>query len=293
MPPSRALDVLRLNARDVRVTAQTADGYGSLLARTSDPGSKARAATMKIRAAGCWCLISPTRAPAAFSEARRLYQDLGHPFAIAVAICAGEQALPSVESHQSTSPEDHAYRALWLAWTVASRKTAASAVSATPAHNREWFPAGQLGIPVRLYLDFSRDVGRAIRSGDPGPLAWSLPQLLQRGTEPVKMAMADRYHWQSLATSVMPVEPELLAIGRIVHRTLAAWDEDTLNRLGIPRNSVERMPMWLARMLEEPPDSGDPPSGPGGRPLPSASTDEDAPERARPRLDTRRRPSAS
>jgi hypothetical protein len=31
-----------------------------------------------------------------------------------------------------------------------------------------------------------------------------------------------------------PVEPELLAIGRIAHRTLAPWDEATLSNLGIP-----------------------------------------------------------
>ena len=107
------------------------------------------------------------------------------------------------------------------------------------------------------------------------------------------MAMADQYHWQALATGVMPVEPELLAIGRIAHRTLAPWDEDTLSNLGIPRNSVERLPLWIARMLEEPPDSAGSPPGPEGRPLPSAPADEDAAERARPRLDARERPSTS
>ena len=275
-PLAHALAVLRLNTRDVLVTARTADGYGSLLARTSEPGCKARAATMKIRAAACWCLVSPARAPAAFSEARRLYQDLGHPFAIAVAICAGERALPSVEPRESTAPEDRAYRALWLAWSVASRMTAASAAPATPAHDRDWFPVGQLGIPVQLYLEFARGVGHAIRSRDSRQLTRSLPQLLQRGAEPVRMAMADQYHWQALATGVMPVEPELLAIGRIVHRALAPWDEDTLTTIGIPRNSIERMPLWIARMLDEPPDSADPPSGPGGRPIPSAPADERA-----------------
>ena len=170
---------------------------------------------------------------------------------------------------------------------------AALAALATPVHDREWFPAGQLGVPVRLYLEFARGVGGAIRSGDSWPLARSLPQLLQRGTEPVRIAMADQYHWQALATGVMPVEPELLAIGRIAHRTLAPWDEDTLTNLGIPRNSVERMPLWIARMLEEPPDSPSPPPGPQGRPLPSAPTGEDTAARVRPRHDAREPPSTS
>ena len=276
VPPASALSVLGLNARDVRVTAQTADGYGSLLAQTSKPSYQARAATMKIRAAACWCLVSPTRAPATFSQARRLYEGLGHPFAIALAICAGEQALPSVGSRQSMAPDGLAYGALWHAWSIASRMTTAGAELVTPAYDRDWFPAGQLGVPVRLYLEFARGVADAIGGENSGQLARSLPQLLQRGTEPVRMAMADQYHWEALATGVMPVEPELLAIGRIAHRTLAPWDEGTLTNLRIPRNSVERIPLWIARVLEEPPGSPSPPPGPGGRPLPSAPVDENA-----------------
>jgi len=295
-PLARALAVLRLDARDVRVTAQTADGYGSLLAKTPEPGYQARAATMKIRAAACWCLVSPTRAPTAFAEARRLYEGLGHPFAIAAAICAGEQALPSVKSRQSTAPDDRAYGALWLAWSLASRMTAAGtalATLATPAHDREWFPAGQLGVPVRLYLEFARGVALALRSGDSWVLARSLPQLLQRATEPVRIAMADQYHWQALATGAMPVEPELLAIGRIAHRTLAPWDEDTLTHLGIPPDGLERLPLWIARMLEEPPDRPSRPPRPEGHPLPPAPASEDAAARVRPQRDAREPPSTS
>jgi hypothetical protein len=83
------------------------------------------------------------------------------------------------------------------------------------------------------------------------------------------MAMADLHRWQALSTGVMPVEPELLAIGRIAHRTLAPWDEQTLSNLGIPSNSVERVPLWIARLLDEPPASR---HLPGDRP-PSSGPD--------------------
>jgi hypothetical protein len=105
--------------------------------------------------------------------------------------------------------------------------------------------------------------------------------------------MADQYHWRALATGVMPVEPELLAIGRIAHRTLGPWDEGTLTNLGIPRNSVERMPLWIARILEELPGSPSPSPGLGGRPFPSAPADENATTRVRPRHDARKPPSTS
>lgn len=295
MPLDRVLAILHLDARNVRVTAQAADGYGSLLARTSEPGYQARAATMKIRAAACWCLVRPARAPAAFSEARLLYAGLRHPFATSAAICAGEQAPPEVGSPQAMAPEHRAYGTLWLAWRVASRMMAvdaALAMLARPAHDRDWFPAGQLEVPVRLYLEFAKDVALALRSGDSWELARSLPPLLQRGTEPVRMAMADQYRWQALATGVMPVEPELLAIGRIAHRTLAPWDEDTLTHFGIPLDSVERTPLWIARMLDESPDST-PSAGPEGHPLPSAPGDENAAARVQPTHDVREPPTTS
>jgi len=266
-PSANPLAVLRLDARDVRVTAHAADGYGSLLARTSEPGHQARAATMKIRAAACWCLVSPARAPAAFAAAARLYERMGHPFAIAAAICAGQQTPPERGPGPRTAPDDQAYDALRLAWSVASEMTPADAASgmlAGPVDDREWFPAGQLEVPVRCYLEFARGVALAMRSGDSRVLSDSLPQLLQRATEPVRMAMADLHRWQALATGVMPVEPELLAIGRIAHRTLAPWDEHKLSNLGIPRDSVERVPLWIARVLDEPPASRRAP--PGDRP---------------------------
>ena len=272
VPSANPLAVLRLDAGDVRVTAHAADGYGGLLARTSEHGHQARAATMKIRAAACWCLVSPARAPAAFAAATRLYERIGHPFAIAAAICAGQQMPPERGSGQPMAPDDQAYDALRLAWSLASGITQADAalgMLAGPADDREWFPAGQLEVPVRCYLEFARGVALALRSGDSRVLRDSLPQLLQRATEPVRMAMADLHRWQALATGVMPVEPELLAIGRIAHRTLAPWDEHTLSNLGIPRNSLERMPLWIARALDEPPAGGWPP---GDRP-PSSGPD--------------------
>lgn len=248
---------------------------------------------MKIRAAACWCLVSPARAPAAFAAATRLYERLGHPFAIAAAICAGEQRPPAVGPRQPVPPDERAYGALWVAWGLASRTTSADAalrMLPRAADDREWFPAGQLEVPIRHYLEFARGVAVTLRSGDPRGLAPSLPRLLQRATEPVRIAMADQYRWQALATGVMPVEPELLAIGRIAHRTLAPWDEDTLTNLGIPRNSVERMPLWIARVLDEPPAS---PRRPGDRPLSWGPNGTEAPTAARVRNDAPEPPATS
>lgn len=293
VPPPNPLTVLHLDPADLRVTAHAADGYGSLLARTSEAGHQARAATMKIRAAACWCLVSPAHAPAAFTAARQLYEGLGHPFAIAAAICAGEQTPPALGSGQPVPPDDRAYGALWLAWRLASGMTSSDAAVPLPARaadDHEWFPAGQLEVPVRLYLEFARGVAVALRSRDPWVLARSLPQLLQRAAEPVRMAMADLHRWRALATGVMPLEPELLAIGRIAHRTLAPWDEDTLTRLGIPRNSLERVPLWIARALDGPPPSSRPK---GERPRPWGPDGSDAAAAARPRHDTTKPPTTS
>jgi hypothetical protein len=71
----------------------------------------------------------------------------------------------------------------------------------------------------------------------------------------------------------------MLAIGRIAHRSLASWDEHTLSNLGIPHNSVERVPLWIARVLDDPSASRRP--SPWDRPPSSGPNSAEAAARAR------------
>lgn len=116
------------------------------------------------------------------------------------------------------------------------------------------FLVGHLEVPVSFYLELAAGATEAIYGEEPlEALDPALAQFLERGGEAVRMAMADRYHWPILVTDVMPIEPELLAAGRIAHRALRDWDNDTLSRLGIDEE-LDRLPMWIARALDVPPD---------------------------------------
>jgi hypothetical protein len=87
-----------------------------------------------------------------------------------------------------------------------------------------------------------------------------LGRLLNRAGEAVRVAMADPYHWSRLQSGLMPVEPELLAIGRVAYRMLPPdWDWATLP------SGVEQAPLWLARRMER---SDGEPRGRSRRPRP-------------------------
>jgi hypothetical protein len=105
-----ALDELELDEDIVLVTAETADGYGSLLGEREGGGATLRAATLKVMAASCWCLVEPARARAAFSDATALYQDLDRSFCLVTAICAGQVELPDIEIRFPSAPDDLSWR---------------------------------------------------------------------------------------------------------------------------------------------------------------------------------------
>lgn len=114
-PLADAFEILGLDPAVVSRTAETADGYSSYLAQTDDAEQLARAATMKVLAATCWCLVDPPQAPAAFVEASSWYYELGQPFAEVLAICAGERELPDSDLSPDAASDHLAYRALGVA----------------------------------------------------------------------------------------------------------------------------------------------------------------------------------
>jgi hypothetical protein len=61
--------------------------------------------------------------------------------------------------------------------------------------------------------------------------------------------MTDHYHWGLIETGVMPLDPELLAIGRVAHRALHGWDAELLDAMGVG-TGIERLPLYVARALE-------------------------------------------
>jgi hypothetical protein len=254
------LAVLDLDFEVTLATAETADDYGTLLAEWRDEDHRLRAATMKVLAGACWCLTELPRAPDAFAEARSIYQSLGRSFALVTAICAGEVNLPDIELLGSPTVDDLAFHALSVAWLLASdaadrlESDAILEQLAEDGRRSGLYLTGQLDIPYYHYLRLAQAVRAAARGEDAmRALARPLPRILERATEPLRLAMSDRFHWRMIQTSVMPVEPELLAIGRIAHRALGDWDDEMLELLGID-DGLERLPLVLARALD-PPDA--------------------------------------
>jgi hypothetical protein len=129
---------------------------------------------------------------------------------------------------------------------------------------------GQLRVPLHLYVDLA--VGMENQPDE--MLSSTLPRLLERVGEAVRVAMSDRYHWPRLLSGLMPVEPELLAIGAIANQAMPpGWDEQTLDEFGIGQG-IDRVPLWLARRMQPPgrPQREPPPPSPGSAPAGAPET---------------------
>jgi hypothetical protein len=74
---------------------------------------------------------------------------------------------------------------------------------------------GRIGLPLGAYERALKAVEAAAHGGPApeGPGLWHAALLFERGAEPVAAAMRDRYHWGRLYSTVLPVEPELIAAG--------------------------------------------------------------------------------
>jgi hypothetical protein len=257
----QALKALHLSAEIVHSIAETADGYGNALhSRPVDQLNLLRAGTMKVLAGGCWALLGSDRADSAFAAATVAYERLGRPISKLTGICAGSlQVRPQVDDEQSRAATPLAYHALLTAWRLiheAAPEPELAAVVERLAHTIERWdprPSGQLGIPLYFYVELLVRIHAGQAQGDQSAQLNRLPaRLLARAAEPVRAAMIDDFHWSRLQSGLMPVEPELLTIGRILHLLLPHdWDERMLDDLGIGEG-VDRVPLWLARHMDPP-----------------------------------------
>jgi hypothetical protein len=247
--------LLSLDQRRVLIVAETVDGYGDYLSHRDE--SRLRAATMKVLAGGCWLLLDDRRATDSFAEATKHYAELGRLFALVTAICAGRLKPPlAIDPSSSSGPHELAYRALWMAWMRATaavaERDAEIELEWLAQEAERWGPCwvGHLRIPLDALIRLAKGSGR--HAPERPATLHELPRLLGRVAEAVRIAMTDIYHWSRLQSGLQPVEPELLAVGRVAHEMLRRrWSRHTLDELGVG-SGIDRVPLWLARRMDPP-----------------------------------------
>lgn len=219
-------------------------------------------ATMTVLAASCWTLIDATASQQWWFSAMEHYADLRHPYADLIAVCAGMTDLDLVEIQPPQTALAVQCRILLLAWLSV----------VTPEHapyyceqlersvlldsNVATICPGQLNLPIyhmhhfaRVLYDDWQQEGLSTRTVN------TAEYLLRRAADTVRAAQADQYHWCRILPGFMPVEPEWLAVGRVIYEaaTRANVDFDAVANYLDP---LERIPLVLAGRMP-------PPVGPG------------------------------
>lgn len=236
------------------------------------------AASSRVLAASYALLVDPVRARGIFAQAAAEYAEQDAPYAAVLAVCAGDTAL--VRERMAALAEENLSGAgalqrlavlLGEAWLVASGKEPVDpdARGGEGALERFAFaPSGRLGVPLTAYRFALDEVQSAemgmVRPGMGRPAeSRALPRLaamLERASEPVRTAMADRFHWERAQSAVLPAEPEAVAACRCV---LRAWtrrgrtvDELFALLAGDRVDRVAMVPLELAADLDDEQERG-------------------------------------
>ena len=259
----RAISALRLDVSTTQAVGWASSGYADLLLTENSSqavGVLLRAATLKLLAAGSWSLTAPERCYDAYRSAADLYYALGRPHRITSGICAGLITGHWEDGRTLTTPTGAGYAALAVAWLAStgslSQREARESFNIVREASIPWgpHPVGVTRAGLDLFLQFGEAVLLSTERHRSRETALQpvLGPLLSRMAEPVKIAMTDYYHWTRLVSGMLPVDPELMAVGRISYLAVPSLRlETTLDRMGIGQG-IDRVPIWLARSLPPP-----------------------------------------
>jgi hypothetical protein len=272
-------ELLHLDAaRVARVAARTRQWAHALdeAGRSADDISPGTAERKQREAAALYALAASYALLAAHDTARlacrqaaghfyRLGSSYAHPFAV----CADDQrTLRTVLERppaDRAAPSERLYEMTALAWldvTSPEHERQLGARDLLRAHRKRAnlvrpLPAGNLRLPLGATTSvlIAAVAVAADGPGQLGQLAASVRGLLLRADEVVATAMLDRYHWGHLMSSVMPVEPEILAPIAIAieaaERATRSSDGPVLDELlgELPPSAVVSLEVahWIAR----------------------------------------------
>jgi hypothetical protein len=208
------------------------------------------------------CLIQPAGFGAQGLAAARHHVAVGSFYAHALAVCSADEDAGWLrrldESHRPLSASDRALVLLRLGWLDTSVREGA-AREALFAHMDQAAPVaptevGRLRIPLDATMRVLQavdgmlyeDAGRGIDA-----VAASTHDFLTRAHDVTAAAIADRFHWRNMLSSVLPVEPEAVALGAVVMAgAMRHKAEDRLmEQVDLPLRAVA--PLVVGRAIAE------------------------------------------
>lgn len=230
------------------------------------------AASGYLFGASYYSLLNPGIARIVFWTAAHVYDRLRMPYAAVMAICAADDSVVShrwrefVETpHRTANSSEAVARLLSAGLMLTENREAYSQQAFRIIEEGSRFPGLLVGnalIPIRLYHDLVLGIADTNRLGkaQSRTIAESTLRFMDRAAETIETAQADRFHWQRLQTSVLPVEPEFLATSMVVARSVKKLDTSLTGLMEghemhpaarVLMESAEDMLEWSPNQLSE------------------------------------------
>ena len=168
-------------------------------------------------AASYWSLIEPRRAVALYRRATEVYRAIDHSYWMVVALASGGgrdvRSMPSaIDEMSAPSPQAIAFAMVGNEMTNNERGG-----KREERLNSEWrhvgnVPVGRLGIPLDHYGRCAQAMRAARSSKDIDRFFTEAGNYVRRAAEVVRSASHDRFHWLRLQSTILPAEPEAVAM---------------------------------------------------------------------------------
>jgi hypothetical protein len=175
------------------------------------------AASGFVIAASYWSLVDPRRAVSLYRKAAETYRYLGHSYAMVLALASASvddlpAMLSAIDETPSPSPQT-------IALAMVANEVSDSEIRDERAErlNKNWrhagnVPIGRLGIPLDHYGRCARAMRDARRDKNVERLLGEGANYVHRAAEVLRSASHDRFNWLRLRSSILPAEPEAVAM---------------------------------------------------------------------------------
>jgi hypothetical protein len=241
-------------ARSLERSLEIDRGANSEAGRPRPPEEIQREIASLYTIAGSYrLLLEPREAAASLRSAAAHFSLTGSLFAHPLAVCSGDTSAGWIEElaegGRALSPNERQLIMLRLGWLDALKGGQDQEIHATLfAHMNHAAPdsaavVGRMRVPLDATMRLLASVDQM--GGDDGDremqeVVASVHDFLIRAYDVTAAAMSDRLHWRSLMSSVLPVEPEAVALGAVVMASALQHDtdEELIERLDLPPGAL-------------------------------------------------------
>lgn len=168
-------------------------------------------------AASYWSLIAPRKAVLLYRKAAETYQFVGHNYWMVLSLASANSnqiptVLSAIDETPVPSPQGLAFAMIANEMPDVNRRGVRS-----ERLNAQWrhvgnVPIGRLGVPLDHYARCAQAMNIARAEKNIERFSAEASNYVRRAAEVISSASHDRFHWLQLHSTVLPAEPEAVAV---------------------------------------------------------------------------------